>query len=63
MKTKKLPKAQENASHVVSLSSESYQLRKWRNFFGPITLQNGFKVTAVYNCNSLRVQSSGRVDP
>ena len=37
MKTNKLPKAQENARHVVSLSSESYQLRKWRNFLEPIT--------------------------
>ena len=37
MKTNKLPKAQENASHVVSLSSEPYQLRKWRNFLESIT--------------------------
>ena len=34
MKTNQLP---ENASHIVSLSSESYQLRKWRNFLEPIT--------------------------
>ena len=39
MKTAKLPKARENASHqiVIGVSFSSDWLRAWCEFFGPIT--------------------------